>query len=89
MFIHDVECAFYFVRNMEVDQFNNEKLNGLKSIEFVLNADEEILTKEGLKAEEDRNEVLRQVQERILFDAEFWKDCLAPDQIKLKTGAQV
>ena len=59
------------------------------SREVVLNADEEILTKEGFKPEEERDDVLRQVQERILFRAEFWKECIASDQIKLKTGAQV
>ncbi|KAG0609116.1 hypothetical protein M758_8G159100 [Ceratodon purpureus] len=84
-----IQPTVLYPRNVEVDQFNKQKLNGLMSREVVINADEEILTEEGLKAVEERNEDLRRVQERILIDAEFWKDCIAPDQVKLKVGAQV
>lgn len=89
VFIHDVEWRFCFVRNVEVDQFNNDQLNRLRSNEVFIVADEEIITKEGLKAEDERNEDLRQVQEKILLDADFWRDCQAPDHIKLRVDAQV
>ena len=89
VFVHNVEWYTYFVRNNVADRFNKDKLESLSSKEVVINADEEVLTKEGLKAEEERDEDLRHVQEVILWDADFWKDCLASDQIKLKVGAQV
>lgn len=74
---------------MDVDKFNSDKLNALSSRNVHIVADENIVTNEGLKAEEERDTHLQDVQLKILESADFWKDCLAPIQLNLKVGAQV
>lgn len=87
--IHGIKWCIYFVRNGDVDKFNSDKLNALSSRNVLVVADEEIVTNEGLKAEEERDARLHAVQYNILKDADFWKDCIAAGEINLKVGAQV